>query len=82
LQRLQANTTSNVVDRIRGLEGTSGRLFYETVSYVLPKQYQFSGRSSRPAKDAFNAFLNYVFGILYGKIEKTLNIAGLAPYWG
>ena len=73
---------ADVADTLRGLEGTAGRLYFETLSYVLPKEYQFSGRSSRPAQDAFNAFLNYAYGILYGKVEKTLMLAGLDPYVG
>ncbi|ADB41982.1 CRISPR-associated endonuclease Cas1 [Spirosoma linguale] len=73
---------ADVADTLRGLEGTAGRLYFETLSYVLPKEYQFSGRSSRPAQDAFNAFLNYGYGMLYGKVEKTLMMAGLDPYVG
>jgi CRISPR-associated protein Cas1 len=82
LQQIEADTTHEVAEMIRGLEGTSGRLFFETLNHVLPEEYQFAGRSSRPAKDAFNAFLNYAFGILYGKVEKALIIAGLDPYLG
>ncbi|MEZ0539530.1 CRISPR-associated endonuclease Cas1 [Fibrella arboris] len=73
---------ADVADTLRGLEGTAGRLYFETLSYVLPKEYQFTGRSSRPARDAFNAFLNYAYGMLYGKVEKTLMLAGLDPYVG
>lgn len=73
---------ADVADTLRGLEGTAGRLYFETLSYVLPKEYQFNGRSSRPALDAFNAFLNYGYGMLYGKVEKTLMLAGLDPYVG
>jgi len=36
----------------------------------------------RPAKDAFNVFLNYGFGVLYSRVEKCLIIAGLDPYVG
>jgi CRISPR-associated protein Cas1 len=36
----------------------------------------------RPAQDAFNAFLNYAYGILYSKVEKVLIVAGLDPYVG
>lgn len=82
LAQLQAETIDQVADTIRGLEGTAGRLFFETLSYVLPSQYKFDGRSSRPAKDQFNAFLNYCFGILYSIIEKSLMLAGLDPYAG
>lgn len=73
---------AEVADTLRGLEGTAGRLYFETLSYVLPTDYQFQGRSSRPAQDAFNAFLNYAYGMLYGKVEKTLMLAGLDPYLG
>ena len=67
---------------IRGLEGTTGRLYFETLSHVLLPQYKFNGRSSRPAEDQFNAFLNYAYGIMYGRIERVLLIAGLDPYIG
>ena len=82
VQSLDAPTTGGVADTLRGLEGTAGRLYFETLSYVLPTDYQFRGRSSRPAADAFNAMLNYAYGILYGRIEKSLIIAGVDPYVG
>lgn len=81
-QHASAATVAQVADQLRGLEGTAGRLYFEALSYLLPKQYTFSGRSSRPAQDAFNAFLNYAYGVLYGKVEKALIIAGLDPYLG
>ena len=71
-----------VADQLRGWEGTAGRLYFETLSYVLAKPYQFSGRSSRPAVDMFNAFLNYAYGMLYSKVEKSIILAGLDPYVG
>ncbi len=82
LTNLKADKIEDIADTARGLEGTSGRLYFETISYVLPGQYQFNGRSMRPAKDAFNAFINYGFGILYTRVEKCLMIAGLDPYVG
>ncbi|TXK33287.1 CRISPR-associated endonuclease Cas1 [Pontibacter qinzhouensis] len=82
ISTLQADCVADIADTLRGLEGTAGRLYFGTLSYVLTREHQFSGRSSRPAKDAFNAFLNYAFGILYSKIEKALIIAGLDPYLG
>lgn len=82
VQRLDAKSTSDVAETLRGLEGTAGRLFFETLSEVLPTEHQFRGRSSRPAQDAYNAFLNYAYGILYSKIEKALIVAGLDPYVG
>lgn len=82
ISSLDASTVSEIADTLRGLEGTAGRLYFETLNYVLPKEYTFNGRSMRPAKDAFNAFLNYAYGILYSKIEKALIVAGVDPYVG
>jgi CRISPR-associated protein Cas1 len=80
--RLDTEKIEAIADTIRGLEGTAGRLYFETINYVLPEQYQFNGRSMRPAKDSFNAFLNYGFGVLYSRVEKSLMLAGLDPYVG
>lgn len=48
----------------------------------MPEKYQFKGRSRRPAKDPFNAVLNYCFGVLYSRVEKACIISGLDPYIG
>jgi len=82
LSLLEADKVSAIAETVRGLEGTAGRLYFETVSHVLPNDHKFAGRSSRPAKDPFNAFLNYGYGMLYGKIEKSMIIAGIDPYLG
>jgi CRISPR-associated protein Cas1 len=82
VDKLDTDKIEEIADTIRGLEGTAGRLYFETINYVLPEQYQFNGRSMRPAKDSFNAFLNYGFGVLYSRIEKSLMLAGLDPYVG
>ena len=72
----------SVAGTLHGLEGTAGRLYFEAVSYVLPSNWKFAGRSSRPAKDVFNAFLNYAYGVMYARVEKSLMLAGLDPYVG
>lgn len=79
---LKGDHISEVAGTIRGLEGTAGRLYFELLSSLLVTQYHFNGRSSRPAEDPFNAFLNYGYGILYSKIERCIMIAGLDPYVG
>ncbi len=82
ISTLDGPKVADFADTLRGLEGTAGRLYFETLSYVLPTDYQFAGRSSRPAQDGFNAFLNYAYGMLYGRIEKTLIVAGVDPCVG
>lgn len=67
---------------IMAYEGNISRYYFGILASLLPQRYTFKGRSSRPAKDVFNAFLNYGYGILYGKVERALIIAGLDPYIG
>lgn len=80
--QLQGEKISDIADTLRGLEGTAGRIYFETISAVVAAPYTFQGRSSRPAKDPFNAFLNYAYGILYSRVERALVIAGIDPYLG
>lgn len=77
---------SGYIDEVRntmmGYEGNISRKYFKSLNYLIPDRYKFSGRSFRPAKDEFNCLLNYGYGVLYGKVEKALIIAGLDPYVG
>jgi CRISPR-associated protein Cas1 len=67
---------------IMGLEGSSGRTYFEALSFIMPERFKFDGRSRQPAKDEFNCLLNYGYGVLYSLVEKACIIAGLDPYVG
>ena len=67
---------------IMGLEGTAGRAYFQCISRILPEKYRFDDRSRRPARDPFNAVLNYCYGMLYGIVEKACILSGLDPYIG
>lgn len=82
IETAEGNHIKEVADQIRAWEGNAGKVYLETLSGVLPRHYQFKGRSFRPAVDPFNAFLNYAYGMLYSKVEKTLILAGLDPFVG
>ncbi|BBD44565.1 CRISPR-associated endonuclease Cas1 [Petrimonas sulfuriphila] len=79
---LKGSKIEDIDSTLRGLEGTSGRVYFRVLSSLLAERYQFEGRSFRPAADPFNAFLNYAYGVLYSRVEKVLVIAGLDPYVG
>ena len=81
LHRL-AGTLSDNRGSIMGLEGSGGRIYFEALSSLMPDRFQFKGRSRNPAKDEFNALLNYSYGVLYSKVEKACIVAGLDPYVG
>ncbi|MBT3178131.1 MAG: CRISPR-associated endonuclease Cas1 [Desulfobacula sp.] len=67
---------------IMGLEGTAGRAYFSCISKIMPEKFRFKGRSKRPAKNQFNAVLNYCYGVLYSRVEKACIIAGLDPFVG
>jgi CRISPR-associated protein Cas1 len=80
-----SDLSGNIADarqQILGIEGMSGRIYFEALSFLMPEKYKFAGRSRNPAKDEFNCLLNYTYGVLYSKVEKACIIAGLDPYVG
>lgn len=82
LSILKAKDTASLQQKIRGVEGELSKQYFQLISAMLPKKYRFEQRNRRPAKDPFNAFLNYGYGILYNRIESSLFRAGLSPYVG
>jgi len=82
IDKFKFDKIEDAAELIRGNEGFAGKIYFETLSKLLSKEYQFNGRSKRPALDMFNAFLNYAYGILYSRVEKALLIAGIDPYLG
>jgi CRISPR-associated protein Cas1 len=82
MEALKGTKIDDLDDTLRGLEGSSGRIYFQILSSLLTEHNQFNGRSFRPAQDPFNAFLNYAYGVLYSRVEKVLVIAGLDPYVG
>ena len=79
---LEGEQISEVAETIRGWEGSAGRQYFDALGIAIQKDFQFSGRSFRPAQDPFNAMLNYANGILYSRVERSLMLAGLDPYVG
>lgn len=83
----ELNFLNNVpIDIIRGTmeghEGVSAKIYFDTLSRLIPDKYSFSGRSKNPAQDQFNCMINYGYGVLYSRVESACIIAGLDPYIG
>lgn len=77
-----AQNLSQIAQSIRAYEGNIGKIFFNTLSNLLPEVYRFSSKDQRPATDLFFAFLFYGYGILYRHVEKALHLAGVHPYIG
>lgn len=67
---------------LMGLEGSAGRAYFACLGKLMPEAYRFEGRSRQPARDGFNAMLNYAYGVLYSLVEKACICAGLDPHLG
>ncbi|SHH48945.1 CRISPR-associated endonuclease Cas1 [Tepidibacter thalassicus] len=78
----KAKCIEQVRDTIQGYEGNASRIYFGVLSKLIPTEYKFSGRSKNPAKDEFNAMLNYGYGIMYSNVEKACILSGLDPYIG
>lgn len=79
---LKGVTVQDIAKPLRGYEGLSSKIYFESMNYFLPEEYRFSVRSQHPATDIVNCLLNYGYGMLYGKVEGALIRAGIDPYIG
>lgn len=79
---LHGDIVQDIAHSLRGWEGVSSRIYFSTVNSFLPEQYRFEERTQHPAMDVANAFLNYGYGLMYGKVEGALIKAGIDPYVG
>lgn len=79
---LDGGIVHDIAHNLRGWEGLSSRIYFNTINAFLPEKLRFKERSQHPATDVTNAFLNYGYGLLYGKIEGALIKSGIDPYIG
>ncbi len=82
VKSLDGEVISDIAPALRGWEGQASRIYFETLNLFIPDKLRFAQRSQHPATDVVNAFLNYGYGFLYGKIEGALIRAGIDPYIG
>ena len=75
-------TIAEVRQHLLGIEGSAGKAYWDIFAQFVPDHFVFEGRSRQPAKDEFNALLNYGYAVLYGVVEKAVIVAGLDPYIG
>lgn len=82
IEHIDGEVISDIASTLRGWEGLSSKIYFETLNLFLPEEYRFEKRSKHPATDIVNAFLNYGYGVLYGKVEGALIKVGIDPYIG
>lgn len=82
IEKAEGEAISDIAPGLRGWEGAAGKKYFQCLAALMPDDFKFQGRDRMPAKDPFNAMLNYAYGILYGKVEGALIKAGIDPYVG
>ncbi len=80
--QIELSPAATFRNSLRGMEGTASRQYFRALAAVIPEAYAFERRHRPNAQDPFNATLNYLLGILYGKVEGALIKAGVDPYMG
>ena len=68
--------------KLLGFEGSCAARYFDVLSLCLPKKWQFEKRTQNPGLDAFNSSLNYMYGVTYAAVEKTIILSGLDPNAG
>lgn len=72
-----------------GIEGAAARIYFDSFPALLRSDanlpgapFSFHGRNRRPPRDAVNALLSYVYGLLVKELTVLANTIGLDPYIG
>lgn len=68
---------SNYSNIIMGYEGNASRIYYTTINDFLPETWKFEKRNHQGAVEPYNIILNYLFGVLYSKLDHILTISNL-----
>jgi CRISPR-associated protein Cas1 len=75
--RMLQRATAATVSQLMGAEGTFRRSAWEVPGTRLPDWLQMSGRSRRPPRNAGNAFISYVNGIVYARVLTAIRLTPL-----
>lgn len=82
LQQIYIHDAQLAMRHMRVYEAQASRVYFGFLKRILPESYAFKKRVMPKATDPFNAMLNYLYGILYAMVERSLIKAGLDPYLG
>ena len=82
LEQLNAEKIDDIREQMLSVEGRAAQRYWAMVGRIIPGELAWPGRETQGATDLFNAALNYGYGVLYGRIEHALTLAGLDPFGG
>ncbi|HEP1818752.1 TPA: CRISPR-associated endonuclease Cas1 [Streptococcus suis] len=81
-EQLHSVGMARSIQELMGFEGRMAKSYFYYLGLLVPREFKFHGRSKRPAKDYFNALLNYGYSILYSNFCGYIRKSGLNPGYG
>ena len=73
---------SGTIAEVNGFEGNGAKAYFAALAELVPQPFAFSGRSTRPPRDAFNAMISYGYSLLHRHMVGAIERANLNPYLG
>jgi CRISP-associated protein Cas1 len=84
-RRVETALHENDLDRLRGIEGDSARIYFDMFNELIVAQkadFCFRDRNRRPPLDRVNALLSFIYTMLYHDMRSALETTGLDPAVG
>jgi CRISPR-associated protein Cas1 len=91
----EVDTTCDAIDKLAdkcsgalstnellGYEGVASRIYFKSLSLLLPNDFSFDGRTRRPPRDPFNSLLSFGYTLLLYEIFTAITSRNLHPYLG
>ncbi|OFI07051.1 CRISPR-associated endonuclease Cas1 [Clostridium acetireducens DSM 10703] len=70
------------INEIMGIEGAAARIYFQSLTNLIPEPYEFKGRNKNPPKDEVNALLSLTYSILNSIILSEIEKVGLDSFIG
>lgn len=74
--------SATTIDEVRGIEGASTSSYFKAWSALLPAEFPFERRSTRPPLNPVNAVISFCATIIYSEEVAFLHAHGLDPALG
>lgn len=75
-------TDADCIKKIRYFEAYAAKAYWQLIGKKLPDPFGFAMRTKQNAKDVFNSYTNYLYGMLRNQVETAILSFGLDPALG
>lgn len=73
---------SGSLAELNGFEGNAAKAYFTALGHLVPQEFAFQGRSTRPPLDAFNSMVSLGYSLLYKNIIGAIERHSLNAYIG